>query len=88
MISQRIQLISHSWWRRLFLLIIQGKHMDIRGWNHVNCFVFSLPDDSAPQQGKDHKENQWSPDDKMIDPSPIMRVQSQLQMRRETGNLC
>lgn len=37
-------------------------------------FSFRLPDDSTPQQRKDHKENQRSPDDKMIDPSPIMRV--------------
>lgn len=77
----------------LCLLMIQGVHMNIwpqSDWYcHCNVLVFfSLPDDSTPQQRENHEENQWSPDDKMIDPSPIMRVESQLQMRHETGKPC
>lgn len=51
----------------------------------------SLPDDSAPQQREDHKENQRAPDDEMVDPSPVMRIESQLREREtrdETRETC
>lgn len=42
----------------------------------TNLFRFLpiLPDDAAPQQREDHKENQRAPDDKVVDPGPVMSV--------------
>lgn len=50
----------------------------------VITFHLNLPDDSAPQQGEDHEENERAPDDKMVDPCPVMSVQRQLLERRKT----
>lgn len=47
-------------------------------------FHLNLPDDSTPQQGEDHEENERAPDDKMVDPRPVMSVQRQLLERRKT----
>lgn len=39
----------------------------------------SLPDDASPEEGEDHVEKQGAPDDKVIDPGPVVRVQGELQ---------
>lgn len=47
--------------------------------------LLSLPDDPAPEQREDHEEDQRAPDDEVVDPSPIMRVEGQLQERDQGG---
>ena len=37
-----------------------------------------LPYDPAPEEAEEHIEGQRAPDDKMIDPGPVPRVQRQL----------
>lgn len=38
-----------------------------------------LPDNPSPEQGEGNVEEQRPPDDKMVDPSPVVRVQCELQ---------
>lgn len=37
------------------------------------------PDDATPEKAEEHVEGQGAPDDKVVDPSPVTRVQGQLQ---------
>lgn len=39
------------------------------------------PYDASPEKAEEHVERQWAPDDKMVDPRPVARVQSQLKKK-------